>query len=187
MFSLDNGSTQKDSSTSDQEPIHLDADADDAGVLFDILSAPLGHHSGLKLSQIAIRSCIALTTLADSYSFCRIKSFVEASMIQHLEKRPIQVLEVASRLGLLGVEFGRKAMTHMIQEVCGEDTWHGCTCGIQWKNFDCVDRAWRAELALALLPTRSDSHEIVFEEGGGITQAIFCVHLRAAVELFSPE
>lgn len=187
MFSLDNGSTQKDPSTSDQEPIHFDAEADYIAILFDMLSAPSGDHGSLKLLKLSIRRCIVLFGLSDTYSFCRIKSVAEKYMDQHLTVHPIHVLEAASSLGLLGVDSGRKAMTHMIQERCGEDSWGGCYCRIHWKNFDGVNRAWRAELALALLQTRPDHNEPYYNQDGLDAHAISCVHLRAAVELFNPE
>lgn len=188
MFSLDDGSTQKHPSTSDQEPILLDAEADYTAVLFDMLSAPPGDHGSLKFLKFSIRLfCIVLIGLADTYSFCRIKSVVEKYMDQHLTAHPIHVLEVASSLGLLGVGSGRKAMTRMIQERCGEDSWGGCDCRIRWKNFDGVNRAWRAELALALLQIRPDHNEPLYDPDGLDAHAISCFHLRAAVELFNPE
>ena len=187
MFSLDNGPTPKHPSTNDQEPIHLDADADDIGVLFDMLSAPAGDHGSLKVSKLPVRRCIVLTGLADTYSFCRIKSFVDKIVDRRLTTHPMQGLEIASGLGLLGVEFGRKAMTCMIQERCGEDSWGGCCCRIHWKNFDGVNRAWRAELAFALLQTRPGHNEPLYNRDGPDAHAISCGHLRAAVELFNPE
>jgi len=186
MFSLDGGSTQKHPSTSDQEPILLDAEADYIAILFDMLSAPPGDHGSSKLLKLSIKRCIVLIGLADTYSFCRIKSVVEKYMDQHLTEHPIHVLEIASSLGLLGVDFGRKAMTHMMQEDCN-DMWGGCQCGIQWKDFDGVDRAWRAELALALLQTRPDRDEPLYERYERDAPAINCIQLTAAVELFNPE
>jgi len=128
-----------------------------------------------------------LIGLADLYSFCRIKSLVEVYMDQQLTALPMQVLEVASSLGLLGVEFGRKAIRHMTREDCGDNAWGGCECGNQWEDFDGVDRAWRAELALALLQTRPDRDDPLYERYERDAPAIHCVHLLAAVELFNPE
>jgi hypothetical protein len=187
MFSLDHDPTPKHPSTNDQEPIHLDAEADYIAILFDMLSAPSGDHGSLKLLKLSIRRCIVPIVLADTYSFCRIESVVEKYMDQHLTAHPMRVLEVASSLGLLGVDFGRKAMTHMIHKRCGEDSWGGCYCRNNWKNFDGVNRAWRAELALALLQTRPDHNGPLYHQDGLDAHAISCVHLRAAVELFNPE
>jgi hypothetical protein len=144
MFSLNDGSTQKHPSTNAQEPIYLDADADVIEVLFDILSASLARHSGLKPAQITIGTCVALTTLADTYSFGRIKTFVKACMLQHLEKHPMKVLETASIL--LNLELGRKAILRISNhDPAGNRTsvcWgHPCECGILWSScpltWDC--------------------------------------------------
>ena len=191
MFSLDNGSTRDRPSINDQEPIHLDANAKDISVFFDVLTSPPGLHWEFLLSQIyTIDCCIVLFALADTYSFCRIKFLVEKSMVQHFTKHPLRVLKIASGLGPKGLDFGRKAMTHMVQATCVEYSLGQCDCGIEWKDFDGVDRAWRAELALALLETglhHNKSVKPVFDQNGKGVHVISCVHLRAAVERFNSE
>ena len=131
MFSLDNSSTQTHSSSNDQNPIYLDADAESIAILFDMLNAPSGDHWAVDLTAISIENRIVLCALADTYSFCRIKSTVAQSMGVHLRKHPIRVLKIASGLGPKGYDFGRKAMTHMVQAPCVEDSLGRCVCGIK--------------------------------------------------------
>lgn len=190
MFSLDNSSTQTHSSSNDQNPIYLDADAQSIAVLFDMLNAPSRNHWALHLSSISVASCIVLSALADTYSFCRIKSTVERTMGLHLRKHPIRVLKIASGLGSKGLDFGRKAMTHMVQATCVEDSLGRCVCGIEWEDFDGVDQAWRSEIALALLETglhHNKPVKPVLDQNGKAVHVISCVHLRAAVERFNSE
>lgn len=186
MFSLDNSSTQTHSSSNDQDPIYLDADAESIAVLFDMLNAPSRQHWALHLTDISIEKRIVLCALADTYSFSGIKSLVEKSMVQHFTKHPIRVLKIASGLGPKGLDFGRKAMTSMSQG-CRVDSRGGCVCGIQWKDFDGVNGAWRAEIALALLEAGTHHNKPVFEQTGKPFHVISCLHLRAAVEIFDPE
>jgi hypothetical protein len=182
MFSLDTGSGQKHPSTNDQEPIYLDADADDVVVLFDMLALPAGNQWSSIFLHFPVKQCVTLTALAVTYSFRRVNVIVERILNQHLAVSPIHVLEEASTLQELLL--GRRAL-HCVSvrsKTCGGYT---CECGPFWRDFNGVSRAWRAELAFCVM--NITSLPIV---GGrrhdGSQASIACSVLREVAVVFNP-
>jgi hypothetical protein len=185
MFGVEDSSREVD-----QEPIYFDADADDIAVLFDILSIPLGYSCSLARQPISIGRCVVLLALADTYSFCRVRSVVEEAMVHHLTKYPFQVLKVAS--ALKEVELGRRAILSIADHKHSHDInyffncWgHPCRCEILWKSFDDVGHLWRAELALAIVQTMSRAAEVPSPSDMGLPW-IACWVLRKVAESFGP-
>jgi hypothetical protein len=182
MFSLDTGSEQRHCSTNDQEPIYLDADAEDIGLLFDMLTFPPDGPWQSRDQQIPVERCVALMSLSFTFSFWRVNTIVERILDQHLAIDPFHVLAIAS--SLQDLVLGRRALHYISKrsQTCGR---YPCDCGPFWRDFNGMSRAWRSELAFCVVQCACQPVPRDRISGMGLPM-IDCTVLGEAADTFNP-
>jgi len=184
MFSLEAGSKQEHPSTNDQAPIYLDADAEDIGLLFDMITFPPDSPWLSRGEQIPVERCLALMSLSFTFSFRRANTIVEGILDQHLAIDPFDVLAIAS--SLQDLVLGRRALHYISKrsQTCGR---YPCECGPFWRDFNGMGRAWQAQLAFCIVqiacqPVRRDHNRV----SGSRLPMIACTVLGKVADTFNP-